>query len=141
MMNLRDQLIRDEGKRYIPYKDSRGFWTVGVGHKLSGPPASLEPVTDRQINIWLDDDIKSVTDSLSSFAWFQSLDTVRQGVFQNMAFNLGVSGLLHFVHVIAAAVEEDWSTTVMEMKESLWAKEVGIRADRLMEQMMTGGWV
>ena len=33
---LRRDLVRDEGKRLRPYRDSLGNWTVGVGHLLTG---------------------------------------------------------------------------------------------------------
>lgn len=139
-MNLREQLIRDEGVRYIPYKDSRGFWTCGVGHKLPGPPDSLEPVPQSQVDSWLDADIAIVQSELSAFSWYRALGVVRQGVFENMAFNLGVHGLLHFIHAIAEATKENWLGVAIQMATSDWAKEVGERATRLQSQIVTGEW-
>jgi lysozyme len=139
-MNLREQLIRDEGVRYVPYKDSRGFWTNGVGHELPGPPDSLEPVTQTQVDQWLDDDIATVKRELGEFPWYQSLDEVRRGVFENMAFNLGTRGLLHFVHAIAETAKQNWVGVAVQMQSSLWAKEVGERSVRLASQIVTGEW-
>lgn len=139
-MNLRDQLIRDEGVRYVPYKDSRGFWTNGVGHKLPGPPDSLDPVDQTQIDTWLDDDIAIVQKTLGEFSWYRSLDEARRGVFENMSFNLGVNGLLHFVHTIAEVTKENWVGAALQMQNSLWAKEVRERSTRLESQIVTGEW-
>ncbi len=33
---LKRELRRDEGERLMPYRDSLGYWTVGVGHLLTG---------------------------------------------------------------------------------------------------------
>jgi lysozyme len=30
----RNEIIRHEGIRYEPYRDTAGYWTIGVGHKI-----------------------------------------------------------------------------------------------------------
>jgi lysozyme len=54
-----------------------------------------------------------------------------------MQFNLG-GRLLTFRHALAAMRMADWATAAAEMRSSLWALQVGARADRLARAMETG---
>jgi lysozyme len=146
-MNLIDQLIRDEGVRYVPYRDSLGYWTNGVGHKLTatelyanGNPLSMDPVTDDQVRAWLTADVAADCGPLNDYSWFCGLDPVRQGVFQNMAYNMGFHKLLGFPSAIHYASIADWPNTAAQLRSSLWAEQVGGRAVRLETQIVTGIW-
>jgi lysozyme len=60
-----------------------------------------------------------------------------------MAFNLGVDGLLKFKNTLAllrSAIEShaSYARVADGMLNSLWAKQVGRRADELARQMRTG---
>ena len=67
----------------------------------------------------------------------------RAEVLLNMAFNMGVDGLLKFKNTLAmlrAAIEghASYARVADGMLNSLWAKQVGRRADDLARQMRTG---
>lgn len=134
-MTLAEQLEQDEDRRPRVYTDSVGKLTVGVGRNISDRPFS-----DDEIDLMLANDIAMVRLELSHFAWYAELDEVRRGVVENMAFNLGTGKLLHFPHLIAALACKDWPTAAAEMKDSVWAKQVGSRAQRLEKQITTGEW-
>lgn len=134
-MDIREQLVRDEGLRLKPYVDTVGKMTIGVGHNLTD-----KGITEEQAYLLLDADIAEVQQALAGFAWFSQLDSVRQGAMLNMAFNLGVSGLLHFPNMISALSRGDWPTASQEMMNSLWATQVGQRAIRLSQQVLVGVW-
>ncbi len=134
-MDLIEQLSRDEGRRNRPYIDTVGKLTVGVGRNISDVPFS-----DDEIDLMLANDVKRVQDALGQFQWYAMLDTIRQAAIANMAFNLGVAGLLHFPHLIAQLSVQDWTAAADEMADSLWAKQVGARALRLEQQIRTGEW-
>src|SRR5262249_36494587 len=86
------QLERDEVPRNRAYQYSRGIWTVGVGHNLEA-----RPLSDHAIDVIRDDDIRDVERELvTALPWVTNLDPVRYVVLLNMAFNLGVPGLLGF---------------------------------------------
>jgi len=55
-----------------------------------------------------------------------------------MAFNLGVPRLLKFKKTIAAIQREDWEEAAEQMLMSKWAIQVGSRAYRLADIMLTG---
>jgi lysozyme len=142
--NIKDQLIRDEGVRLQKYPDSRGFDTIGVGHNLDANPLPFdisEGVTFAQASQILDDDLARVTSKLfADLPWLKNLDTVRQGVFLNMAFNMGEGGILEFHHDLADTQAGNYVKAAADMKASEWYTQVGARAQRLCQQMISGEW-
>jgi lysozyme len=129
---LRAQLVQDEGVRFKPYLDSKGVWTVGVGHNLTSRPLSLAVV-----ELIFDEDLEIVLQELATLSWFTALSNIRQQVIANMAFNMGVRGVLGFHNMIAALQRHDFAATADEMLDSQWANEVGPRATRLATMMRT----
>jgi lysozyme len=144
-MTLRDnathQLRDDEGERDTVYKDSLGFWTIGVGRLVDDrkPGAGLRP---HEIAYLLANDIdERVAELTRRLPWFASLDEARQGVLLNMSFQLGVDGLLGFKNTLAMVRAGDYTGAANGMLKSLWAKQTPARAERLAQQMRTGAWV
>lgn len=135
MMDIIQQLIRDEGSRRFAYVDTVGKITVGVGRNLSDVGLSSD-----EIAYLLANDVAKVKDQLQQFDWYQGLDDVRQGAIQNMAFNMGIGGLLHFPHMLSALAIKEWQTAHDEALNSTWATQVGARAQRLATQLLTGQW-
>ena len=91
--NVIDQLMRDEGFRADVYVDTVGKRTVGYGHNLDAKPLPdlITPITEEQAEQILRNDVDEVTNKLAHLlSWSDSLDEVRFGVLQNMAFNLGI---------------------------------------------------
>lgn len=140
-MDLKEQLVRDEGIRLVPYKDDLGYWTVGVGRLIDGRKTQ-QAFSRAEVFYLLDNDIKSKTEEiLRVLPWVGDMDVVRQAVLLNMAFNLGIGGLLKFKKFLAACELKDWLTAGVEMEDSKWWKQVGNRSKRLRQQLLTGEWV
>ena len=135
---VEEMLIRDEGFRARPYRDSLGHWTVGYGYSLeTGPPLSEETA-----RIILKEHVGMILADLTSrMPWTKQLSQPRFGVLINMAFNLGIRGLMSFRRMLAALQAEDYEEAAIEMLSSRWARQVGSRANRLAEQMRGGHWV
>jgi lysozyme len=143
--NINDQLIRDEGMRLFRYPDSRGFDTIGVGHNLDANPLPFDVskgITRAQALQILGRDVERTSRALVlRLPWVVKLSDARYGVLQNMAFNCGVPGLLEFHHDLADTEAGNYVKAVADMRASAWYTEVGMRAQRLCEQMLTGCWV
>ena len=136
-MTLREQLIRDEGFRLRAYRDTEGLLTIGVGRNLDA--VGLYP---DEVEYLLSNDIRRVQDGVAlAIPWSGNLDEARRGILENMAFNLGIRGLLQFRKMLTAAEAGSWDEAAEEMLDSKWARQVGDRAVRLAEQMRTGVWV
>jgi len=126
-------LVKHEGDKRHPYKDSKGHLTIGVGRNLEA-----KPLSDEVVALMLDEDIHEAHANCLTLAAFGSLDEVRQHVLLDMCFNLGLPRLLKFVKMLDAIERRDFEKAAAEMLDSEWARQVGERADRLAGMMRTG---
>jgi lysozyme len=55
-----------------------------------------------------------------------------------MLFNLGLTRFLGFQNTIAAIRSGEWSRAASLAKQSLWYKQVGARARRIVRELDTG---
>ncbi|MBF0096249.1 MAG: glycoside hydrolase family protein [Magnetococcales bacterium] len=135
--NLKPQLKRDEGNRPMMYTDSTGHRTIGVGHNLDARPLSQQAID--QI---LDDDLHHIMAEIAQDPQLapiiSTLSANRQMVLVNMAFNLGVGGLKNFRVMLNKLAVSDYSRAAEAMLNSLWARQVGARAQRLADTMRQG---
>lgn len=140
-MNL-DRLVSDikdsragEGFRGSPYLDSRGCTSIGYGRNLLG-----NPLTSEEGEYLLRNDLARIKGEINRrLPWVNALDDVRQRVFHELAYNMGIRGLLSFVKMLAAAEAEDWLTANAELLNSSWSRQVQLaRRDRLASMLLTG---
>lgn len=128
------QLRLHEGERLKPYRDTVGKLTIGVGRNLDD-----RGLTRDESAMLLGNDIKAVeTDLIRALPWVAQLDDVRQRVLLDMAFNLGVPGLLGFKRTLATIQAGDYEKAAAMMLDSKWAGQVGQRAERLSRMMFSG---
>jgi lysozyme len=131
---LRETLIRHEGLRLKPYRDTRNKLTIGIGRNLEDVG-----ITREEALMLLDNDIARVRREVElAFPWFSRLIPARKDVVLNMVFNLGLSRFRRFRKAIAAIRARDWEQAAREMLASLWARQVGRRARELAEMMRRG---
>jgi lysozyme len=89
----------------------------------------LVSLTTEQIYQLLDKDIDTaILTAKTLFKNFTTLSTVRQIILVDMAFNLGQTRFSGFIKLIAAVNDGKWDRAATEMKNSLWATQVGRRA-------------
>lgn len=130
---LTDQLVRDEGLRLKPYTDTVGKITIGIGRNLDDVG-----ISESEARYLLKNDITKVVSQLTKIEWFNGLDEVRQCAIANMAFNLGVGGLLDFKNMIDCLKCAKYKLAAEHALNSKWARQVGRRANRIAEQLATG---
>ena len=140
---IRQQLMAHEGTgprsvngRLSTYQDSRGLWTIGYGRLIDGSRGG--GITDAEARYLLDNDINAALNDLQTLVWFPSLDPVRQRVFIDLCFNMGLARLKGFVKMLAAASRLDWNTAATELLDSRYAVQVGPRAHTLAAMLRTG---
>lgn len=130
-------LVRDEGEVLHAYQDHLGWWTIGVGRLIDKRRGG--GITAEESRYLLANDLARFAAELDErLPWWRSLDAVRQRVVLNMAFNLGVSGLLSFRNTLAAVKRGDYAAAAAGMQASKWSRQVGQRAVRLAAMMSTG---
>ena len=130
---LREELIRDEGLRLMPYTDTVGKLTIGIGRNLTD-----KGISNEEARMLLDSDIKEHLKLLDdNLEWWRTMSENRQRVLANLAFNMG-SKLLTFTNTLAAMKRGDYEAAADGMAQSKWATQVGPRATRLVQMMREG---
>lgn len=139
-MSLVDQLRRDEGEVLHAYQDSLGFWTIGVGILIDARKGG--GITAEESALLLSNRLKAKDSELRvALPWFEQLDRVRQAALLNMAYQLGVAGVLKFPNMLAALKEQRWHDAESHALDSAWAKQTPARAGRVAKQLRTGEWI
>ena len=128
---LKNHLLLDEGYRQFPYKCSAGKLTIGIGRNIQDVGISKE-----ESEYLLENDImKSIVDLREIFENFDSLPEDVKYVLANMRFQLGYGTFRKFKNFIKAIKTESFDEAAIEMKDSLWSKQVSNRANRLISIM------
>lgn len=148
MQRMRVLLILHEGLFLKTYHCPAGKLTIGVGYNIdaNGVPFGLtreeiiiKGITREQAMILMDNMIQECVVKLSAnISWFHTLDGTRQMVLVDMAYNLGVLGLLKWRNTLTSVARKNYTRAAAEMIRSKWYKQVGTRSKRLVEMMRTG---
>jgi lysozyme len=73
----------------------------------------------------------------SKLPWYPNASFVTKTVLTDMAFNIGLVGLLKFKNTLAFIKAGDYAQAAHNMELSLWYKQVGLRAKELVQRMRT----
>lgn len=134
-----DQIKKDEGCVLYAYDDHLGYSTIGYGRLIDRRKGG--GISQDEAEYLLNNDIDRVLDELSwKLSWYDTLDDARQAVLLNMAFQLGVAGLLKFKNTLAYIEAGDYENAAANMLKSKWATQTPARAKRMADQMRTGQW-
>jgi lysozyme len=136
---LTKQLRRDEGEVLHAYQDHLGFWTIGIGRLIDerkgGRISSVESA-----NMLANDIADKMAELDRRLPWYRQLDPVRQGAIVNMAFQLGVDGLLGFTNTLGLIRQGRYPEASVQMLKSKWASQTPERALRMSKQIKEGTW-
>jgi lysozyme len=117
------------------YKDSIGIESIGIGHNLRD-----KSISDKAVLQIFKDDLQDTINDCKAFDWFERLSDVRQAVILDMVFNMGIAGFTAFTNTIKLLSKGEYNAASIEMLDSLWARQVGNRADALATMMLTNEW-
>ena len=150
-----EELIKHEGLKLQVYKDTLGIDTIGIGRNLEDRGISQEELDDLDIPnmdviyeygiteadaVYLaQNDVQIVEEELlRAHPCVDRLDSVRQLILMDMAFNMGVPRLCKFQKMWNAIHEEKYDVAAKEMLDSRWANQVKSRATKLANAMHNG---
>lgn len=139
---VRKQLEIDEGVKYEIYEDHLGYKTFGIGHLVLDTDPEVDMpigtvVTHQRVEDAFETDFNiSVAECsvLYQEKWNTFPEEVQE-ILVNMMFNLGRPRLSKFKNFKKAVDAGDWKTAGVEGRDSLWHRQVGNRAERLMVRM------
>jgi len=149
------KLVAHEGLRLEVYQDTLGIDTIGIGRNLEDRGITEQELADLDIPtiehvyeygiteadaVYLaTNDVQIVEEELlRAHPCVDSLDSVRQLILMDMAFNMGVPRLCKFKNMWAAIHENDFITAAKEMLDSRWANQVKSRSTKLAHAMHHG---
>jgi GH24 family phage-related lysozyme (muramidase) len=160
-MNIFGMLRIDEGLKLTVYKDTEGFWTVGIGHLLTKNPSydvavreldklisrktggtitqrEAEAIFAKDVDIAISGILKNATlkpvyDSLNG-------DEPRQAALVNMVFQMGVAGVASFTNSMTLIRAKSWDKAATNLAQSKWYKQTPNRAKRVIATFKTGTW-
>ena len=127
----RKLLVRHEGIKLNPYLCTSGKLTIGVGRNIADIG-----ISEQEAMVLLDNDIERTEKQLTHLLpWAKYLPENQKIALVNMAFNLGVGGLLTFKKMLTALEAGDLTRVEVEMLDSRWALQVGRRANEVINLM------
>ena len=137
MVDLKRLIIKHEGLRLYPYVDTVGKITIGVGRNLTD-----RGITEAEAMVLFENDLKIAEGAAKQCAKdygidFDSLPENIKCVLIDMAFNMGYFRLKSFKRMFSCVKREDYRGMAEEMMDSLWAKQVGKRAEELRDLVLS----
>ena len=126
-MSLIEDIKQEEGFSGTVYKCSEGFDTVGYGSRM--------PITKEEAELLLEHRLKAMKAQLTSYLYDLDIKPEAWDILFNLAYQLGVKGVLNFKNMIKALKDNDYKEASIQGLDSLWAKQTPQRANRLMKRM------
>ncbi len=128
MYDLVESIKKHEGFVGMPYNDSLGVPTIGYGTKL--------PITESEADLLLKSRMYQKKEELERVEpFFKELPKEKQDVLLEMAYQLGVGGLLKFRKMWKALKRFDYKEAAKEALDSRWAKQTPKRAEELADRL------
>ena len=121
MIRIIEKIKREEGDKAFMYKCPAGYWTVGAGINLERQEMPQE-VRDLWLNIIIDrlnGDLMRACDLFHGDTENCDVDYVMF----DMAYQMGIAGLMKFKKMLAAIAIEDYATAADELLNSKYARE------------------
>ncbi|WPJ21201.1 endolysin [Klebsiella phage KP17] len=158
-MDIFGMLRIDEGYDSKIYKDTEGYWTIGIGHlltkdsskslaisnldKLVGRSTGGQ-ITQAEAEVIFAKDvekaIKGIVANATLSPVYNILDDVRRAALINMVFQMGVGGVAGFPASMKLLLAKKWDAAAKELANSRWYRQTPNRARRVIETMRTGTW-
>lgn len=140
------QLAIHEGRKNKPYKDSRGLWTVGIGHLIgdgkSLPAAWNRTFTEAEIDALFQQDFaKHLKIAQKTPGWAWANETQKLAMI-DLAFNMGAwfsTPTWRNGATVAALARGAFADAAARLKSSAWASQVGNRAVTVTKELASGG--
>jgi GH24 family phage-related lysozyme (muramidase) len=146
--HLDAELEVEEGDRQYIYDDATGK-TFQKGDTLKGNLSAgiginlMTGFDAVELQFIEQNRIAKVQAGLAKYlVWYAALDPVRQVALADIAYNIGVAGLLRWPHFLSFMAKQDYASAVAEIRsDQLWTSQVGpARAGRLETMIETGNW-
>lgn len=136
LSTLKDNLRNAEGYRSYPYTDSQNILTIGYGFNISrSGPGLPKGVAEA----WLASLILAAdTELTAAYPWYSKMIPARCNAICELFYQLGPDRFASFEKMIAALARSDYRLAHDELLNSVYAKQVPSRANRLAAAIANG---
>ena len=139
----RDMLARHEGRRNAPYKDSKGLWTVGIGHLIgdgrSLPPEMNRTFSDDEVNQLFSKDYTHHAAAAANIPGYDKINDMGKVALIDLTFNMGPAWYKKWPSFCKAMGEGNWQLASQCLQQSAWYGQVGRRAPEIVGLVRDGG--
>ena len=133
---LTEELVEDikheEGFVPVVYLDVKGKKTIGYGTLLEDGISEAEAELLLRHRLGL---MERELENSNVGEVYKNLKPLAKRAVLNMAYNMGVPNLLGFEKMWAALAEGDYARAAAEALDSVYARELPVRAGRVAERM------
>jgi len=134
---LKQEISREEGFIPCAYKDSLGYWTIGIGRLIDRRKGG--GISQEEAEYLLVNDIeKTIAGLHKALPWFDGTPEIVQRALINMAFQMGVEGLLGFKNTLDLIRQGKYSEAADNALKSKWAIQTPQRAKRVTNLIRKG---
>ena len=137
--DIKKMIIAHEGKRYEPYKDSLGLWTVGVGHLIGDgkalPPDWNRKFSEEEVMKLFDEDYNHHRLAAQKIPGFGKLGTSGQGALTDLTFNMGPSWIQKWPKLKDQLANLDLEGAASNLEGSKWYAQVKSRGPTVVDML------
>lgn len=157
VVNVFDMLAFDEGLKLTVYKDTEGYWTVGLGHLLTKQKdkavaiSELDKlvgrktngvITEKEARNIFDKDVKKAIDQVKKSSIlspiYNKISENRRMALINMVFQMGLAGAESFKNSLTLVSNSYYTKAASNMRQSKWYRQTPNRAERVIKVLQTG---
>jgi GH24 family phage-related lysozyme (muramidase) len=117
----------EEGYSSTRYLDTRGYWTIGYGHRCS---SKQKPITQEEAERLLAADIDKAMKAVGRMVDSDTPEQVRF-ILISMTFQMGEGGVRGFENMLKNINRGNYKAAAVNMKRSDWKKQTPERCLRL----------
>lgn len=130
LKKLEDDLVNDEGLVLHAYQDHLGFWTIGVGTLIDKRKGG--GITRDEAMMLLRNRLGSFFNKMDAgMPWWRDQPEPVQRALANMAYQMGVEGLLGFKTTLKLIQEGKYAAAADNAMRSKWATQTPKRAKKV----------
>ncbi|AHY25095.1 lysozyme murein hydrolase [Pectobacterium bacteriophage PM2] len=159
-MDIFGMLRIDEGCKLELYKDTEGYWTIGIGQLITKNPSKdvarneldklmgricngkiTQQEAEELFNTSVEKARKGIQNNPTLKPVYDSLDEIRRCALINMVFQMGLAGVVGFPKGMRLLKANQWAQAAIELADSKWQKtQTPNRANRVISTFKTGTW-
>ena len=141
------QIAHHEGKKNYPYKDSKGLWTIGIGHLIgNGTDESLaaseyseysesNPMPDSEVTELFEEDLEEHKAIAEGYDFYEDMSKKGKRAILDLTFNMGdfynrtnENGDFEWANLRTQLDDGNWDAAANNLASSAYARQVGQRA-------------